>query len=215
MLSVRALPGTFSSVLCASRDPKKKGWIKHSQYKQKAAGGKTVQQIEVNKVKEEGKNDGVETSQQAVAELPVDTATVTASAAASAHDIPAFDDDAVPPLDNEYSSVLLDALSAVRKQEQRLAAENKCDASEKSPEHPSAQGWANKRGKTATGKHSESDAQKADGSSRRDRMGVSKTSSTQVSKAINVDLYGTSAGSFEGLGLQKVRFKLLVYTGDM
>lgn len=185
----------------ASRNSKK-SWGK----KKPQAGEKTAQKKQVIKEKDYNEQNPVKAPQIAA---PAAGAPDTASLAASEHPVATFDEEFVPPLDNEDSCVLLDALSAVRKQEQRLAAENKHSGSEKSQsEAPAAQGRTKKRVKPVTVKQTESAVQKDDGSSRRDRM-YSK-SSAHVSKAIKADLFGTSAGNFAALGIQKVCFKLLV-----
>ena len=128
-----------------------------------------------------------------------------APAAASEHTAP--EDDAVPPLDDEDSCVLLDALRAVRKQEERLAADTKPAVAGKAPgEHTSPQGWNKKQGKAVTGNQCEADAQK-DSSSRKDRM---RSTSSEHAANTKVDLFGKSAGSFEALGLQKARLNSLL-----
>ena len=204
MISVPVLPHTRLSVVCASRAPKKQ-W-QHGQKNHKPAGGKPAQKRKVSAIKDEDPKNDAEMPHTAALESAAMPTTAPAPAAASERAMAALDDDTVPLLDDEDSSVLLDALSAVRKQEERLAAETQTAHPVSVPgEHASPQVRPKKRRKAVTGIQGEADAQKNDdGSSRKDRM--RNKASLHVSKASEADLFGTSAGSFEALGLQKARF---------
>lgn len=193
----RALSFACASVFGAKCSTPKKQWRQQAKKRENSTVSQNTQQADSN-VRVEKEKERVPLKRM------TQTGDAAARAAASEPTIPDLDADCTPPLNNEDSCILLDALKSARKQEQRLAQECQRDDSDSDPAAiPSGQEKATAKGKRTQGRVPDpGTTQKTGDYSRKDRM--HSKPSAHVPKAITTELFGSKTGDFEALGIQKV-----------